>query len=200
MLSFAVGCVNSCMGLQCKRQTVASLSVAAALLYMRAHVPPLETTQLTVGCACHSRTWLHLGAAYKQMKPQSGGGVLEHHNPSRRSARCWVTAAVGIRAPWAPSLPHYDRTCTPQVLQIFLHLFRSPTEAKKSSSVIAWRRAAFSPCRLAPWVSSCKGGRDSSDAAAARLAFFSRESSGSMGGGSQNVFGGKAIDVLVRGS
>lgn len=31
-----------------------------------------------------------------------------------------------------------------------MHLARSPTEAKNSSSVIAWRRAALSPCRLAP--------------------------------------------------
>jgi hypothetical protein len=36
------------------------------------------------------------------------------------------------------------------VLQMRWQRWRSPTDEKKSSSVMAWRRAALSPCRLAP--------------------------------------------------
>lgn len=40
-------------------------------------------------------------------------------------------------------------TCRPHAWTIFLTRYKSPTLAKKSSSVIAWRLAAVSPCKLA---------------------------------------------------
>lgn len=116
---------------------------------------------LTRAYACHSHSMLLLEAA------------LQWQDRQKVSAFGYISLLLLLLL-CAEQLPTWMR----QVLQIFLHLCKSPTDAKNNSSVIACRRAAFSPCRLAPCVllSSSTGGLDflsAASTAATKVGFWS---------------------------
>jgi len=103
------------------------------------------------------------------------------------------------RVPNHPVIPLMSSfpTCTPHVRQIFLHLFKSPTEAKNSSSVIACLLAAFSPCNDAPCAlwSAVMGTVD-----AARLALFNKLSSRAVMGADGSSFKNRSCVVFFPNS
>lgn len=80
-----------------------------------------------------------------------GSSAPGAHTSDRPAPAAFANVQTPLWPPnraWLTSIFH--------VLQIFLHLNRSPTDEKNSSSVIAWRRAALWPCRLAPWCSKSR--------------------------------------------
>lgn len=116
------------------------------------------TTQLTVGCACHSRS---------MTAPLAAAAVADRHSMllvirsiqalcmvAKSScswrARHFVPRQRGSGGSRAGSKTRGEHAWMRHVRQMRWQRFTSPTDAKNSSSVMACRRAAFSPCRLAP--------------------------------------------------
>jgi len=123
-----------------------------------------HAVKLTGGSACRSHSSWGPWAARVQGRGVAGSAAASRFKQESKEQNprhhCRAHPPTPHPHPHSPTPQPPQRTSIFQVAQIFWHLYRSPTDEKNSSSVIACRRAALWPCSDRPswcWRLSAAG-------------------------------------------